>query len=84
MTMDKKKVITTIAIAVLLVVYLVGYVLCRATKVFVHTACVLNIDFHGRYHMVHVATPATPSQKALGYLFWPLRETEAWLHCLRG
>jgi hypothetical protein len=68
------------ALAAVLVLYLAGYAVCRGTKVLVHTANVLNLDFHGRYHMIRVADRESAPARIAGWIFLPLREIEARYH----
>ena len=69
-----------LAVAVFLLLYFGGYAVCRRAGVLVHTANVLNVDFHGRYHMIHASRVRGPLGRATEVLYWPLREVEARWH----
>jgi hypothetical protein len=77
---QKKKLIIGLSVLAFLLVYSLGYALCRKTKTLVHTACVLNVDFHGRYHMIHIGPDDSALANLAGSVFWPLREIEARYH----
>jgi len=71
---------TCVVLVGVLTAYLLGYVACRGSRVFVHTASILNLDFEGRYHMIHVADNTSPFARLAGKAYWPLREIEARLY----
>ncbi len=73
-----------LAVAALLLLYSAGYAACRMTKALIHTSCILNVDSHGRYHMIHVRDESSLAGRVAGRLFWPLRELEARWHSRGG
>lgn len=75
-----RKDIIGLVLAALLLVYVGGYAVCRSGNLLVHTACVLNVDSHGRYHVIHTRSHDALAGHAVEILFWPLREIEATWH----
>ena len=76
----KRKTKWIMVVVVLLVLYLAGYGICRRTRVLLHTSNVLNLDIHGRYHLVVVENEESALARFAGHTYWPVRELEARYH----